>query len=25
MKFVKYLLILAVCCVLLGAGSIFGL
>ncbi|EPF13156.1 penicillin-binding protein 1A [Cedecea davisae DSM 4568] len=24
-KFVKYLLILAVCCVLLGAGSIFGL
>ncbi|EJF30999.1 MULTISPECIES: peptidoglycan glycosyltransferase/peptidoglycan DD-transpeptidase MrcA [Enterobacteriaceae] len=25
MKFVKYLLILAVCCVLLGAGSIYGL
>lgn len=25
MKFVKYLLILAVCCILLGAGSIFGL
>ena len=25
MKFVKYLFILAVCCVLLGAGSIFGL
>ncbi|WP_165785390.1 peptidoglycan glycosyltransferase/peptidoglycan DD-transpeptidase MrcA [Raoultella sp. T31] len=25
MKFVKYLLILAVCCVLLGAGSVFGL
>ncbi|EHL6592915.1 peptidoglycan glycosyltransferase/peptidoglycan DD-transpeptidase MrcA [Salmonella enterica] len=25
MKFVKYLLILAVCCILLGAGSIYGL
>ena len=25
MKFVKYLLILAVCCILLGAASIFGL
>ena len=25
MKFVKYLLILAVCCILLGAGSIIGL
>ena len=24
-KFVKYLLILAVCCILLGAGSIYGL
>ena len=25
MKFVKYLLILAVCCILLGAGSVYGL
>ncbi len=25
MKFVKYFLILAVCCILLGAGSIYGL